>query len=86
MGCVSSPFFRIRVHTLSDSTTMMVSPALILSPTLAVHSTIFPSVMVEDSAGMNTSMASAIVTVPACMCVLRRGGVNVYKRDGPRLL
>ncbi len=44
---------------------MMVSPDLTLSPTLTVHSTIFPSVMVDDSAGINTSMASAIDTAPA---------------------
>mmetsp|Transcript_9331 Transcript_9331/g.14048 ORF Transcript_9331/g.14048 Transcript_9331/m.14048 type:complete len:295 (+) Transcript_9331:902-1786(+) len=43
------------MSALSDSTTMTASPEFISSPTSLSHCTIFPSVIVEDSAGIDIS-------------------------------
>jgi len=53
------------MSALSDSTTMMGSPASTLSPTFLSHDTIFPSVMVELSAGMNSSVVSTPYPPPS---------------------
>jgi hypothetical protein len=52
------------MSALSDSTTRMGSPLLTLSPTCFSQETILPSVMVELSAGMNTSLTA--------FCTVRR--------------
>mmetsp|Transcript_9915 Transcript_9915/g.19845 ORF Transcript_9915/g.19845 Transcript_9915/m.19845 type:complete len:204 (+) Transcript_9915:128-739(+) len=48
------------MSALSDSTTITMSPASILSPTCFVHWTILPSFIVDDKAGMATLVASTM--------------------------
>jgi len=57
------------MSALSDSTTTTGSPLATRSPSAAVQETIFPSVIVELSAGMNISRTFARTTAT----VLRRG-------------
>mmetsp|Transcript_31448 Transcript_31448/g.66596 ORF Transcript_31448/g.66596 Transcript_31448/m.66596 type:complete len:479 (-) Transcript_31448:764-2200(-) len=51
------------ISALSDSTTMIASPASISSPSLLSHDTTRPSFMVDDNAGMVILMASALSEV-----------------------
>ena len=53
------------MSALSDSTTTIDSPLATASPGLLSHSTIFPSVIVDESAGMNTSRTARVPAAAA---------------------
>ena len=58
------------MSALSDSTTSTDSPRSTLSPGFLSHSTIFPSVMVEERAGIKISWVAKVLSPPGIRGVI----------------
>ena len=72
------------MSALSDSTTRSMSPASTLSPSFISHCEILPSVIVDDSAGIITSVVSAITTSGALRAARTAGwGCATAERYAP---
>ena len=82
------------MSALSDSTTTTASPFPIVSPSYINHDTIFPSVIVDDNAGIIISLISAFTrtrvrafTAPDALAPGREVDRRVWRApDAPRRL